>query len=739
MKQKRRYIGKRKPASPQKKISAPPGSRGILRFLKNINHPVSMQEIFDHFHADADVGLPIREALEQMARDGVVVKTSRNRFGLPDQMHLIVGELRCRPDGRGAVLPEGDIHQEVIIKPLNLREAIHGDRVMVRIENPAHREGSIIRILERRTRVVVGSFVKERRSYVIPEDQRYLFELDIPAGKAMNAHTGQMVVAEITRYPERHAPPEGIVTQILGSPGDPGVDTKIVALKYGLSLDFPEEIKAAGAEVPKRVRAHERQYREDLRTLTTFTVDGENARDFDDAVSLAVGEDGRMTLYVSIADVGHYVKPGSVLDSEAFRRGTSIYFPDYVLPMLPIQLSNGICSLNPGVDRLALTAELTYDKAGKLLEYRFFPSAIHSHRRLTYTIVRKILVDRDERERKRHQKLVPTLEAMYTLYRLLENNRKERGGLEFDFPEPQVILDLTGGVEAIIKAERNVAHMIIEEFMVAANAAAAQFLVKHKRNPLFRVHPRPDPRSAVEIRRLIHNLGYPVPRERSVDSRTYQHFLNAVQGKPEERLIHTVCLRSLKQAHYNAENRGHFGLALPLYVHFTCPIRRYPDLMTHRMIREILGLDPPSDSPVPLEKAAQLISGKERTAMEAQREIVDRYRVRFMADQIGQEFDGAISNIVAFGFFVELDDIFVDGLVHISTLQDDYYKFHEKGLSLEGRKTHRVFRIGDRVRVRLERVGIEQRQIDFLLIDHVPSRNKYQHKDPRSFIRAKQY
>ncbi|MBW2146003.1 MAG: ribonuclease R [Deltaproteobacteria bacterium] len=728
MKSKRRYAATKKPSRLPKKMGTPPGPKGILRFLKHINRPVSWQDIKDHFHAASNGGSMLQDVLEQMVRDGRVVKTSREQFGLPDQMHLIVGELRCRPDGHGVVISETGVRREVFIKPLNLREAMHGDRVIVRIENPKRQEGTIIRILERRTRVVVGTFVKGRRSHVIPEDPRYLFELDIPSGKTMKALTGQIVVAEITRYPERHSPPEGMVKQILGIPGDPGVDARIVALKYGIPFDFPEEVKKEAAELPSRVRRHERQNRKDLRKIPTFTVDGENARDFDDAVSLLEGEDGCMTLYVSIADVGHYVKPGSILDAEAFRRGSSIYFPESVLPMLPVQLSNGICSLNPGVDRLAITAALTYDPAGNLLDYKFFPSVIHSHRRLTYTAVRKILVDRDENVRKRNRRLVPTLEAMYSLYRLLERKRVERGGLEFDFPEPQVILDLRGGVEGIIKAERNVAHMMIEEFMVAANAAAAQFLIRHRRNSLFRVHPRPDPRSASEIRRLIRNLGNDVPAGRSNDSRTFLQFLKTVQGKPEERLVNLLCLRSLRQAHYSAQNVGHFGLAFPSYVHFTCPIRRYPDLMTHRAIREILGMDPISDVTVPLEKAALLLSAQERKAMEAQREIVDRYRVRFMADHLGQEFDGIISNVTAFGLFVELDDVFVDGLIHISTLQDDYYQFHEKGLALEGKRTHRFFRIGDRVRVRLERVDIERRLIDFQLLKHVPARDTDQDK-----------
>ncbi len=732
MKSKRRYPVTKKPSRLPKKMGTPPGPKGILRFLKHINRPVSWQEIRDHFHANAKGGSLIHEFLEQMIRDGRVVKTSRERFGLPDQMHLISGELRCRPDGHGIVIPETGMLREVIIKPLNLREAMHGDRVIVRIEKSKRQEGNIIRILERRTHVVVGTFVKGRRSYVIPEDPRYLFELDIPSSKTMKALTGQMVVAEITRYPERHAPPEGIIKQVLGIPGDPGVDARIVALKYGLPFDFPEEVKRAAGEVPSRVRRHELQNRKDLRKILTFTVDSENARDFDDAVSLLVGEDCCMTLYVSIADVGHYVKAGSILDAEAFQRGSSIYFPECVLPMLPVQLSNEICSLNPGVDRLAITAALTYDSVGNLLDYSFFPSVIHSDRRLTYTGLRKILVDRDESERKRHRKLVPTLEAMYSLYRLLERKREERGGLEFDFPEPQVILDLRGGVEGVIKAERSVAHMIIEEFMVGANAAAAQFLVRNGRNSLFRVHPRPDPRSAAEIRHLIRNLGYTVPAGRSNDSRTFQQFLKAVQGKPEERLVNTLCLRSLRQAHYSAQNFGHFGLALPLYVHFTCPIRRYPDLIIHRMIRETLGMDAPSDLPVPLEKMALLISEQERKAMEAQREIVDRYRVQFMADHLGEEFNGTISNVTAFGLFVELDEVFVDGLIHISTLHDDYYQFHEKGLFLDGRRAHRVFRIGDRVRVQLERVDIERRQIDFQLIKHDPARDTYRNKSLRA-------
>jgi ribonuclease R len=624
--------------------------------------------------------------------------------------------VKAHPDGYGFVIPEAEGEEDIFISPRNLKEAMHGDRVVARIESIRKKgnEGSVIRILERKMRKVVGKFVRAKNySYVIPEDERILQEVLIPEGETKRARPDQIVVAEITQYPTERARPVGRIAYILGYPDDPEIEPQIILHKYDLPHRFSSAAVKEAQNLPLKPSPHEYEDRVDLRGIPTFTIDGENARDFDDAVSIERKEDGGAKLYVSISDVSHYAKEGTSLDEEAYLRGTSVYFPDRAVPMLPPELSNEICCLHPKVDRLTLTVELSYDANGETRSVQFYPSVIQSNERLTYTWVKKMLVDGDSELKGRFGHLLPSLELMADLSQELRRRRTERGALDFDLPEPEVILNLQGETEEIIRAEKNLAHQIIEEFMIAANEAVARFMEEKGLPFIYRVHEPPKKEAVDEFRRFISHLGYRMRKDTDHSPGELQRVLSEAKGKPEERVINEILLRSMKWARYSAENLRHFGLASNAYTHFTSPIRRYPDLIVHRLLKSALSKKKVKLPEGILANKADHLSERERVAMEAEREILNRYRVRFMRDKIGEEFEGIISGVMAFGFFVELRDIFVEGLVRMTSLHDDYYQYHEKKYCLVGERTHKTFRIGDKVKVRVERVDLERRHIDF--------------------------
>jgi ribonuclease R len=634
-------------------------------------------------------------------------------------MNLTVGRVKTHPDGYGFVIPEAEGEEDIFISPRNLKEAMHGDRVVARIESIRRKgkEGSVIRILERKTRKVVGKFMRAKNySYVIPEDERILQEVFIPEGETKRARPNQIVVAEITQYPTERARPEGRITHILGYPDDPEIEPQIIIHKYDLPHRFTSAALKEAQTLPPTPSSDEYKDRVDLRGIPTFTIDGENARDFDDAVSIEKERDGGVKLYVSISDVSHYVKEGTLLDEEAYSRGTSVYLPDRAIPMFPPELSNEICCLHARVDRLTLTAELRYDGNGERRDVRFYPSMIQSNERLTYTWVRKILVDGDTELRERFSPLLPSLNLMADLCQELRRRRAERGSIDFDLPEPEVILNLQGETEDITRAERNLAHQIIEEFMIAANEAVAHFMEEKRLPFIYRIHEPPKKEAIDEFRRFISHLGYKMRKDADHSPREFQRVLSDIKGRPEERVVNEILLRSMKWAKYSGKNLGHFGLASEGYTHFTSPIRRYPDLMVHRFLKKVLSGEEIKIPEEVLANRADHLSNRERVAMEAEREILNRYRVRFMRDKIGEEFEGIISGVAAFGFFVELKDIFVEGLVRVTSLHDDYYQYHEKKYCLVGERTHKTYRIGDEVRVRVDRVDVERRHIDFGLI-----------------------
>jgi ribonuclease R len=691
----------------------------VLHLMEEEDRPLLLKEILRFLGLKKELRQRTRALLRDLADEGKVVRIRGNRYGLPVKMNLVVGRVKCHPEGYGFVIPETEGEEDIFIGPRSLGESMHGDRVVARVESVRRRgrEGRVIRILERGLRKVVGKFMKAKHySYVIPEDERILQEVYIPDGETKRARPNQLVVAEISRYPTERARPEGRVTHILGYPDDPEVTPLIIIHKYDLPHRFSSAALKEVRSLPLSPSPDEYQDRVDLRGIPTFTIDGENARDFDDAVSIEKEKDGGVKLYVSISDVSHYVKEGTPLDEDAFFRGTSVYFPDRALSMFPPELSNEICCLHPKLDRLALTVELRYGADTERKGVRFYPSVIRSDERLTYTIVRKILVDEDAELRDKFRAILEPLEWMASLSQGLREKRMARGALDFDLPEPEVILNLQGETEDIVRAERNLAHQIIEEFMIAANEAVSHFIEERGIPSIYRVHEPPRQEAIEEFRRFISHLGYKVKKESDHSPKDLQRILLEAKGRSEEKVVNNILLRSMKWAVYSAKNVGHFGLASVAYTHFTSPIRRYPDLIVHRVLKRILLKRDGKISEEELARKADHLSQRERVAMEAEREILDRYRIRFMKDKVGEVFEGVISGVTAFGFFVELKDIFVEGLVRVTSLHDDYYHYHEKRYCLMGERTHKTFRIGDEVKVRVDRVDVERRHIDFGLI-----------------------
>ncbi|MCI0574500.1 MAG: ribonuclease R, partial [Myxococcaceae bacterium] len=556
--------------------------------------------------------------------------------------------------------------------------------------------------------------------HVVPFDRRVLHELFVPAGEERGAVAGQMVLAEITRPPTGARNPIGRVLEVLGRLEEPGVDLKVVMAKHGLPDAFPPEVEAEASGVPSAVAEQDRRGRTDFRGWDTVTVDPETARDHDDAISLDALPGGGWRLAVHIADVAHYVPAGSALDQEAYLRGTSVYFPDRVVPMLPHALSSNICSLVEGQDRLTQTVVLELDAKGGVRKAEFHDGVIRSRARMTYQQVQAI-VDGDASLRQRFLLLVPLFLRMDELARLMRQRRHERGSLDFDLPEPKLVLDEAGGMAGIVAHERLDSMRVIEEFMLAANEAVAARLDQAGMPALFRIHEQPDPRKVEEFTELVASFGYRVPANlEAIRPQDFQLVLRQIEGKPEEKLVSYLLLRTMKLARYHEENLGHFGLAAPMYAHFTSPIRRYPDLVAHRALRALrVGAAGGANGELPADLAemGRHLSDMERRASEAERELIEWKKVRFMSGKLGEAFSGYVTGVQAFGLFVELDEIYVQGLVHVSSMTDDYYLFNEKAHTLRGESTRKAYRLGDRVEVQVVRVDLERRQVDFALVD----------------------
>ncbi|HET6516187.1 MAG TPA: ribonuclease R [Thermodesulfovibrionales bacterium] len=693
----------------------------ILTFFREkTGKPLGFKEIVSLMKLSHPEARALKRLLRQMMREGDLVMTRKGLYGPAEEMNLVNGYFEAHRDGYGFVILEKPGERDIFVPARRTSGAMNHDRVIVRVENWQRREGRIIRILERATTRIVGELdVTRTASFVRPKNRAVPFHLYVSPGDRGKARHGDKVIAEIISYPADKRPPSAKVIKVLEEPEDPMAEVESIIEEFNLPLRFPRAVHDEARILYERPPSPlPEQKRKDLRDLATVTIDGERAKDFDDAVSISLAEQG-YRLWVHIADVGFYVGWNTVIDDEARKRGTSVYFPDRVIPMLPKELSEDLCSLKPQVDRYAFTVEMDFDRKGERVKSRFYPSLIRSAARMTYTSVRKILVDQDGQERQRYDHLLQAFELMNELCNILRQKRLERGSLDFDLPEPEVLLDLQGNPEAILKAERNLAHMIIEEFMIAANEAVAEHLENLGVPSLYRVHEEPDPLKLEEMLKIIR----PLIRagKRSLKPKDFSQLLLGIKGTPGEEVINYVVLRSLKQARYSPINVGHFGLASKCYTHFTSPIRRYPDLVVHRILREVLSKRRLSDKRMKeleglLSDIAFHASRMERLSDDAEREVISAMRVWFMKDKVGEEYEGRITGVTPYGLRVRLKDFYVEGFIHLSYLTDDFYQYNERNLSLSGRNTGRVFTIGKDVKVSIDKVDREEREIVFGLV-----------------------
>ena len=688
----------------------------ISFFKEKTRKPLSFREIVSLMQLNHKEAKGLKRMLRMLLRAGELVLTRKGLYGPSEDMSLVNGHFEAHKDGYGFVITEKPGERDLFIPARAAFGAMNNDRVLVRIENWQKREGSIIRILERAHTRMAGKFeITKTGLYVKPKDKSVHFDLPIPQKDSGGAKNGEIVIAEIISFPTDRKPPVGRVVKIIGKPENPKSEIEAILDEFDLPRKFPrnvhEEAISLSVKEPERKETGVPR-RRDLRSLPTVTIDGERAKDFDDAVSIKLSEHG-YDLYVHIADVGFYVDWNSIIDIEARKRGTSVYFPDRVVPMLPKELSEDLGSLKPKVERLSFTVEMNFDRNGARLDSTFYPSIILSDERMTYTSVSKILIDNDARERAKYDPLLQDFELMGELCGILRNRRLERGSLDFDLPEPEVLLDMQGVPEAIIRAERNYAHMIIEEFMIAANEAVAEYLESLGIPVLYRVHEEPDPMKLEDIMRMIKTSYRPKQKLKPKD---FPAILRAIKGKPEEEIVNYMVLRSLKQARYSHINIGHFGLASKSYAHFTSPIRRYPDLIVHRILREVLKKKSLPDKRIQelnelLPDIAFQSSRTERVAEKAEREVIDAMRVWFMKNRTGEEFDAKVVSITPYGLKVRLREFFVEGFIHVSYLTDDFYQRDERTMKLVGRNTNRSFSIGEELRVRIDKVDMEEREI----------------------------
>ncbi len=698
----------------------------ILEFMQHKSYkPLSAEELIAQLQIE-DVA-EFQAVLQEMTARGEIIQNRKGRYGIPQRMNLTAGRIQAHAKGFAFLIPDDPNEQDVYISKEDLNGAMHNDRVIVRpykhLEERRKREGEVIRILTRANEQVVGTYESSRYfGFVIPDDKRLGQDIFIPKSETGGAIDGDKVVVQITRWPEARRNPEGRIIEVLGQKSDPGTDILSIVRKYQLPEGFPEEVRQAAERIPLTVSPEEYARRRDLRDLPMVTIDGEDAKDLDDAVSLEILPNGNYYLGVHIADVGYYVPEGSALDKEAFRRGTSVYLVDRVIPMLPPRLSNGICSLNAGEDRLALSCFMEFNNKGETVNYEIVQSVIRVKERMTYTNVRRILEEADPELTERYSDYVAMFKDMRDLCLILRERRMKRGAIDFDFPESKVILDEFGKPVDIVKRERAIAEMIIEEFMIAANETVSEHCYWLELPFLYRVHEAPDLDDLQNLNEFLAIFGYYVQlnNQGEVRPQAFQRIVEKIQGRPEQQTVSMAMLRSMKHARYAHEPLGHFGLAAEYYSHFTSPIRRYPDLAIHRVIREFQEKGLPNANRLKKLKKlmleyAEQASLRELVAEDAERESAALKKAEYMKNFVGEVFTGHISGVTSFGFFVELPNT-VEGLVHVSTLNNDYYQFVEKRLMLAGKHTRKVYRIGDQVKVLLTRVNIDERSLDFEVV-----------------------
>ena len=707
----------------------------IVSYIENeAVRPLSEAELAEQLGIDTVEGLvQLKGLLQELEGEGTLVLSRKKRYGLPSQFNLLIGTISRHPKGFGFLVVEDSDVDDVYIHSSELNGAMNGDKVIVRLKRPAgfdsrtmtkfRAEGEVIRILQRKVQQVVGTFENSKHfGFVVPDDKRFGSDVFIAKDNFNGARNGMKVLVEITSWPQKTRSAEGKIVQIIGYKDSPGVDILSIIFGHDLPQGFPVEVLEYAEAIPEKIPTEELAKRQDLRDVQMITIDGDDAKDLDDAVSVQHLPNGNYLLGVHIADVGYYVTEDNVLDKEALERATSIYLIDRVIPMLPQKLSNGVCSLNAGEDRLAMTCMMEVDSKGVVVAHEIFESVIHVDYRMTYKNVTKMLVEQDETLCEQYKVLLPMLKDMEALQGILERKRIHRGAIEFHAPESKVILDKKGKPVRIEWRESGIADKIIEEFMLCANETVAEHYFWMEVPFLYRVHEEPKTEDVMEVNKFLQVLGYSIKGAgNTIHPKAYQSIVEEVAGKPEEQIVNTVLLRSMQHARYDTEALGHFGLSAQYYSHFTSPIRRYPDLAIHRVIKELLHngnrLNEKRIAVLNKKMAhyAMQSSQREKVAEDAERDSVDLKKVEFMQPHVGETFTAKISGVTNFGLFVQLDNS-IEGLVHISTLVDDFYQFRPESFSLLGEHSRKVYQLGQVLQVRLTRVSVEDRQIDFEVV-----------------------
>ncbi len=718
---------KRKPQDPnaereaQKYDNPIPSRELIMQVLADAGEPMSMKRLANMLALESETELEaLRRRLRAMERDGQLVRNRRDCFGLVSKMQLISGRVIAHPDGFGFLVPD-DGGEDLFLSARQMRTLLHGDRALARVsgvDRRGRREGAVVEVLERANNEVVGRFMLEHGiGFVVPDNKRITQDILIPPEGRGAAASGQIVVARIIEQPSNRAKPIGEIVEVLGDHMAPGMEIDIAIRAHELPREWQPEVEEEIKVFGKHVEEVHKQGREELRDLPLVTIDGEDARDFDDAVYCERQGKG-WRLLVAIADVSHYVDFETALDKEGRNRGNSVYFPSRVIPMLPEVLSNGLCSLNPKVDRLCMVCEMHITAAGAVRSYRFFEGLMRSAARLTYNEVATMVVERNMELRREHQQLVPHLDNLHELYKVFRARRDKRGAIDFETTETRIVFGAERKIDQIVPVERNDAHKLIEEFMIAANVCAAKFLLDNKIPALYRVHQGPSEEKLANLREFLASVGLTLGGGDDPEPKHYAKILKQLDGRPDAHLIQTVLLRSLSQAVYTPENNGHFGLAFDAYAHFTSPIRRYPDLLVHRAIRHVVrgkSVKQFKYGTGDMLAFGEHCSMTERRADEATRDAVDWLKCEYMQDRVGEEYDGIISSVTSFGLFVELDDIYVEGLVHITSLAQDYYQFDPVHHRLIGERSNKTYSLAGKIRVKVARVDLDRKRIDFEL------------------------
>lgn len=685
--------------------------------------PMLKEEIGIRFGLEGKELNALYNALDDMEKEGVIIRNRNERYGLIDKMNLAVGKLEGNEKGFGFLIADDKTKEDIFIPAEGMNGGLHGDRVVVRITSKGEigrkEEGEVLKILERANQTIVGTYESSKNfGFVIPDNSRIAYDVFIPKAYTNSAKTNQKVVVEITRWPEQRRNPEGKIVEILGFVGEKGTDILSIIKQFKLSEEFPQKVQEQASMIEQEVSKEAIEKRVDLRNLKTFTIDGADAKDLDDAVSIEILDNGNYMLGVHIADVSHYVGERSVLDKEAYKRGNSVYLLDRVIPMLPKEISNGICSLYPDKDRLTLSVFMEIDKDGNVKDHEIVEGVIRSQQRLVYDDVSDFLENDDQEAAKKLVNVSEELKLMEELCHILYNKRERRGSIDFDFPEARIILDEDGIPVDIVKEDRRIANRMIEEFMLVCNETIAEHMYWAEMPFLYRIHEEPEMERINEFNKFIHNFGYLIKGTQEIHPKELQRLTKEVKGKKEETLINTLLLRSLKKARYSSEEDIHFGLAAKYYTHFTAPIRRYPDLQIHRIIKSYVNGKLNSNEQDRLErilpKVADHTSMTERIAEEAEREVEDLKVAEYMSTRIGNEYKGMVSSLTNFGMFVQLDNT-VEGLIRYSDMVDDYYEFDEKNYYVIGVHTRKIYRLGDIVKIRVTKADLVKRTIDFML------------------------